>query len=129
MGNWLARWRRSPPGARGERLAAKHLKRAGYRILTRNLRSRLGEIDILAEAPDRHTIVIVEVKSGSGGSVPPEAHLTRAKQRKLVSLAAQLLRRYRLTQRPLRFDLIAVELPPRGAPVVRHHEGAFEAHV
>ncbi len=45
--------------ARGERTAARHLTRRGYRILGRNLRNRFGEIDILAEDPDRRTVVVV----------------------------------------------------------------------
>lgn len=125
-------WRRGGRqalGARGERLAAKHLKRAGYRILDRNLRSRIGEIDLLAEAPDRRTLVIVEVKSATGDAVPPEHHVTPAKQRKLVSLAASLVRRRGLSGRPVRFDVVAVTFPPRGKPALRHHRGAFESHV
>ena len=35
-------------GREGERLAARHLKSMGYRVLTKNYRSRQGEIDIIA---------------------------------------------------------------------------------
>jgi putative endonuclease len=120
---------RLPLGARGERLAARHLRRAGYRILARNLRNRFGEVDLLALDPDGRTIVIVEVKAGSDGAVEPEVHLTRDKQRRLVALAAQVARRYRLTDRPFRFDLVAVDIPHDGKPVIRHHVAAFESHV
>ena len=40
-------------GPTGEKLAAQHLRRQGFRILDQNLRRRYGEIDLLAEAPDR----------------------------------------------------------------------------
>lgn len=119
-------------GARGERAAARQLKQSGYRLLARNLRSKLGEIDLLAEAPDGRTIVIVEVKSGAGGSadaIPPEVHVNNHKRRKLAMLAADLVRRRHWQDRPVRFDVIAVLLPERGPAVIRHHVAAFESHL
>ncbi|MCE9589476.1 MAG: YraN family protein [Planctomycetes bacterium] len=116
-------------GARGERAAARHLKQAGYRILARNMRTKLGEIDLLALAPDGKTIVIVEVKSASGDGVPPEVHVNNHKRRKLTALASELARRKKWTDRAIRFDVVAVVLPPRGAAVIRHHVGAFESVV
>jgi putative endonuclease len=128
------------PGPRGERVAARHLKQHGYRVLGRNLRLAGGEIDILAEAPDRRTIVIVEVKSGyvPGGSaggdpnhspVRPEEHVNTAKRRKLTGLALEAARRFKLHHRPIRFDVIGVDLVKGGEPRVRHHAGAFQSHV
>jgi putative endonuclease len=118
-------------GPHGERLAARHLKRHGYRILARNLRTGLGEIDLLVEAPDRRTIVVVEVKTGSSSATElrPELHVNVAKQRKLAVLAAQLLRQQRLRDRPIRFDVIGIDVPEKGPAVIRHHEGAFESHL
>lgn len=122
--------------ARGEWVAARHLQRRGYRIIGRNLRNRLGEIDLLAIAPDRRTVVIVEVKSRATASAThpvdelvPEARVNRSKQRKLVALAAQLARRSGLSQRPIRFDVVGVDLPDRKRPIVRHHVAAFESHI
>lgn len=121
-------------GRRAEHLAGKHLKRLGYRILGKNLRTPRGEIDLLAEAPDGRTVVIVEVKAGSrsagdtegeGAGPRPEWHVTREKQRRLAGLAVQTVRRLGLTDRPLRFDIVAVIVPARGRPVVRHWPGAF----
>jgi len=119
-------------GAQGERAAAKYLKQHKYRILARNLRSRMGEIDILAQAPDRHTIVVVEVKTRKiedvfMDSILPEEHVNRDKQRKLAALASQLVNRYHLDDRPIRFDVIGVDLVATGKPVIRHHEAAFES--
>ncbi len=53
-------------GRLGEDLAAKELRRRGYRIRERNFRCSLGEIDIVAE--DGEEIVIVEVKARSAGA-------------------------------------------------------------
>lgn len=124
--------RRSRTGPRGERIAAKHLKATGYRILARNLRNRFGEVDLLAQAPDGRTIVIVEVKSrmltaSSDATTRPEVHVNATKQRKLVALAAQIVRTHRLADRPVRFDVIGVDIPQHGKPIIRHHEAAFES--
>lgn len=124
-------------GDRGERLAARFLRRQGYRILGRKLRTRMGEVDILAEAPDRRTVVVVEVKSsasrGAGMSgaqeLQPEVHVDGRKRRRLAFLAAQLARRYGFTGRPIRFDVVGVEFQSGAKPVVRHHVAAFESPV
>ena len=51
-------------GDKGERAAVRHLKRLGFRIIVRNARNRIGEIDIIAVDPDdSDCIVFVEVKT------------------------------------------------------------------
>ncbi|MEM8737720.1 MAG: YraN family protein [Planctomycetota bacterium] len=116
-------------GRAGERFAARHLKKSGYRLLARNLRTRHGELDLIALSPD-HAIVCVEVKAGAANPhFPAEGHVTPAKQRKIVALAAAVARRHRLTGRRFRFDVIAVEYPARGEPRLRHHVGAFLSHI
>ena len=120
------------PAARSERLAARHLRSRGYLILARNLRNRFGEIDILAQGPDQRTLVVVEVKSSvsTRALAPrPEQRVNHAKQRRLTLLACQVARRYRLTDRPIRFDVIGVDLVPHQPPALRHHLGAFTAKV
>ncbi len=125
----LHRWRSRSTGDRGEDRAADHLREQGYTILARNVRSRLGEIDIVAQAPDGRTIVIVEVKASASASqrFTPEMHVTKAKRRKLITLATQFVRRHNLIDRPLRFDVIAVEIAANAPAVVRHHVHAFDS--
>lgn len=128
---WLRRF--TATGPRGERAAARYLKQHGYRVLARNVRNRFGEIDIIAQPRnDARTVVIVEVKAAAGEPgrpFRPEVHVNHAKRRKLVALSAQVLRACRLTDRRVRYDVVAVELPSHGPPVIRHHPGAFESHV
>ncbi len=134
LGRLLARAAAPPTrrlGRRGERAAARHLRRRGFRILERNRTTRLGEIDIRALAPDRHTLVVVEVKTrvlGPGGSEAsrrPERSVTAHKRRKLLSLARSLQRSPRYRDLPVRIDVVAVEYPPDGGrPMLRHHEAA-----
>ncbi|MEM1212112.1 MAG: YraN family protein [Planctomycetota bacterium] len=135
---------RGKPGPRGEAVAARFLRRHRYRILRRNARNRFGEVDLLALAPDRRTLVLVEVKSRELTQPPPtpntpqpvphdqlpEWRVTHHKERRLNALAAQLARQHRWTNRPWRFDVIGVDLPPKPhKPVIRHHPAAFESHV
>lgn len=125
----LKRQYRSSTGARGERAAADLLKRTGYRVMARNLRNRFGEIDLVALAPDGRTVVIIEVKTAERADAMPELRVNQKKQRKLTALAAQIVRRYKLENKPIRFDVIAVNLPPDADPIVRHYQAAFESHV
>src|SRR5258707_13931255 len=73
--------RRRALGALGERLAAKHLQRAGYRIIDRNFRTRYGELDLVARGPG--ALVFCEVKTlVSGGLRGPPAPLDAIGPRK-----------------------------------------------
>ena len=56
--------RRADLGKKGEDRAAEALSAAGMSIISRNFRSRSGEIDIIAL--DGETLVFVEVKAWSG---------------------------------------------------------------
>ncbi len=115
---WAQLWRpaadsRQQMGARAENAAARYLQRCGYRILARNLRTRTGEIDIVAQ--HNGWLVIVEVRSRQEDSpVAPRETLTRKKRRKLAALAEQLRKRYRLRDMPVRVDLVEVTVNERG---------------
>ena len=125
----LKRQQKSSTGSRGERAAADFLKKNRYKVLARNLRNRFGEIDIIAMTPDGKTAVIVEVKTAENPNARPELRVNQKKQHRLTALAAQVVRRYKLQDHPIRFDVIAVNLPPNCEPVIRHYEAAFDSHV
>jgi putative endonuclease len=75
-------------GKQGEQAAAEYLQRAGMRILARNWRCGLGEIDIVAA--DRRALVACEVKTRSDTryGTPLEA-VTFRKRSRLRRLAVQ----------------------------------------
>ncbi|MFN3191748.1 MAG: YraN family protein [Aureliella sp.] len=115
-----------PLGLRGEKLAAKYLRRKGYRILEHGHRQRRGEIDLIAL--HKKCIVFVEVKtwrSGAGGD-PSEAVDLR-KQRRLTRAALIYLKEKRVLDQPARFDVISIVWPESSEPTIRHFESAFEA--
>ncbi len=111
-------------GDRGERLAARYLRRQGLRIVTRGYRTGAGEVDLIARDGDR--LVFVEVKTRRRGA-PAEA-VTPEKQRRLTLAALHFLRRHDLLDVPARFDVVAI-VWPEGArrPRIEHLRNAFEA--
>jgi putative endonuclease len=113
-------------GPRGEALAAEYLKKAGYRILSCNVRSVLGEIDIVAR--DGATICFIEVKTRTSDAFgcPGEA-VSISKQRKLVRLARVFLQDHNLYGLPSRFDVVSVLIPPGGPVLIELIPNAFEA--
>lgn len=114
-------------GARGERLAAKYLRRKGYAILARGARDRrLGEIDLIAV--DGRTVVFVEVKTRTSHDKghPAEA-VDATKQSRIVRLALRYLRRHDLLENAARFDIVAITWPDaQRPPTIEHFPNAFE---
>ena len=122
-------------GARGEREAAQWLAARGYRVIERNIRMGMGELDILAHAPDGRTIVAIEVKSrvrrggapGASRTVAPEASVTARKRAKLLRLLDTLATANRWHDRPRRIDIVAVEFDEEGRKEIRHFENAVRS--
>ncbi len=94
-------------GRWGEDLVARAYVRAGYRIVARNWRCELGEIDLVAARDD--TIVICEVKARRSDRYgPAAAAVTPAKQARLRRLAARWLADTAVSGVTVRFDVAAV---------------------
>ena len=111
-------------GPAGERVAAGHLRRAGYRIVARNYRCRAGEIDLIAL--DGDTVVFVEVKTRAHHTAAdPEINVTYHKRRQVTKVAKYFLMERSAQQRPCRFDVMAVVMPEEGDPTVEHFIDAF----
>jgi len=112
-------------GPRGENVAAKFLRNEGYKILLRNFRCAVGEIDIIAR--DGKTIVFVEVKTRADDQPTPEDQVNSPKQHQITKAAKFYLSRYGVPQPPARFDVVAIVWPPGREPQIRHTPDAFEA--
>jgi putative endonuclease len=111
-------------GKEGERVAEQYLKNKGYKLIERNYRCALGELDLIVL--DRRVVVFVEVKTrtGHGYGSPLEAVEFR-KQRKMIQAAQYFLSEKKLHQRDARFDVVGISWLGR-EPVVEHIENAFE---
>jgi putative endonuclease len=96
-----------PIGQRGEDAAVDAYRRRGYRIVARNWRCRIGELDLVVER--RGVLVFCEVKSRRGRAfgVGYEA-VTRRKQAKLRSLAEAFLQAAGSRPQAIRFDVASV---------------------
>lgn len=110
-------------GSRGEDLAAEFLKDRGYRIITRNYKTPIGELDIIAK--DGETLVFVEVKTRSSNAYgyPFEAVDSR-KKHKLKDLALLYLKNQKKNC-AVRFDVISINLTDTKR-VIEHIKDAFE---
>ena len=119
-------------GKTGEDLAVAELEARGYVIVARRYRTRHGEIDVVARHGD--TTVFVEVKARTTGEYGGGADaVTAGKQRRLISMATDYLVRHRLTERPCRFDVVAIDVaadregPRSPRPQVTIYRNAFDA--
>lgn len=112
-------------GIAGEDHAAAHLERLGFAIVTRNHRTRHGELDIVA--CDGHTLVIVEVKTRRAGGRPWDS-LHPRKRAQVRRMAAEYLAT--VTDRPrvpeIRLDAIGIVLDADDRLLTLDHlEGAM----
>ena len=97
---------RSERGRLGEEYAARLLEREGYRILSRNFRTRYGEIDLIAQKGE--ILAFVEVKTRAADSLSrPAAAVSRRKQGRIILAAEGYLQRFPTALQP-RFDVVEV---------------------
>jgi putative endonuclease len=96
-------------GRGGEDAAAGVFERRGFRVLARNWRCPLGELDLVLEKDG--VLVFCEVKTRSGAAFGGgyEA-VTWSKRRKLRLLAEAFLATHRPRYRGMRFDVASVWL-------------------
>ncbi len=115
---------RAAAGTAAEERAARYLAERGVRIVLRNWRCRMGEIDLVAR--EGAALLIVEVRSRVRGEYGgAAASVTFAKRRRIVRAARHLLMlRPDLARLPARFDVIALDGAEGRIEWIR---GAFEA--
>lgn len=105
-------------GALGEDLAVEHLRRLGFVIVQRNVRTRHGEIDLIA-VDEQATLVFAEVKTRRAGNrrrglCPEEQPLAflkfsqRSRLRRLASAWLYETPAHRPRAATIRFDAIGV---------------------
>jgi putative endonuclease len=112
-------------GRRGEQLAAVYITKAkNYKILMRNYRTRMGEIDIIAQ--DGPSLIFIEVKTRNSAHCgrPAEA-VEKHKQYKIRKVAESYLARHQAWNRPCRFDVIEILTRQGKEPLINHITNAF----
>lgn len=113
------RQRAEKRGHRGEWLAAMMLRLKGYRIVARSYRTKLGEIDIIAQKGD--LIAIVEVKARRDEQLALDAVSAQSQRRINNAADIWLSKQKDFARLSIRFDIVAVV--PGKWP--KHFAGAF----
>ncbi len=111
-------------GRSSEDLAVDYLRENGYRIIKRNYKTKLGEIDIIAK--DKDVLCFIEVKSRKTerfGS--PREAVSNLKQRKISRVALAYLKENNLLDSKARFDVVAI-IYPDNKPQFELIKDAFE---
>ena len=109
-------------GRYGEDVAAAHVVARGWRVLDRNWRCRLGELDLVGLDGDELVVVEVKTRRSTAYGSPAEA-VTWRKLARIRQLAAQWLAEHDVRVASVRVDVIAVLLPRSGAAQVEHLTG------
>jgi putative endonuclease len=97
-------------GKKGEEYAAKILEASGYKILEKNHKTPLGEIDIIAY--DKKTLVFIEVKMRrSLNKGHPLEAVTEKKQKQIIKNSMFFLNEMNWHDKDIRFDVISIITP------------------
>jgi len=111
-------------GTKGEDLAVTFLKKKGYKIIARNYKTFIGEIDIIAK--DGNITVFIEVKTRTNDSFGyPFVAVNTKKKKKLKNLALLYLKN-KGQESPVRFDVFSIFYMDNGKKVIEHIKDAFE---
>lgn len=109
-------------GRIGERQAEKFLKKAGFKVIARNVHVGYDEIDLIAKQGD--TLIFVEVKTRKNENFGrPAAAVNRAKRKKLSRAAMHFLKKRKIHPPRIRFDVVEVV---GEKPEIRHIPNAFQ---
>lgn len=126
MRGWLAKLL----GNRGESAAARYLRRHGYKIIARNWKNNLGEIDLIARQKTElgPLLVFIEVKTRkSTRSGQPHEAVGHHKQSQLTRVGLSYLKSHGLLDHRARFDVISIIWPEDAKePQIEHIQNAFE---
>ena len=111
-------------GQSGEEVAIDLLKKNGYKILVKNYRTKLGEIDIVARDKDTTCFIEVKTRQTEKFGLPQEA-VFRSKQKKISKVAIKFLKDNNLLDKKARFDVVSV-MYKEGIPKIDLIKNAFE---
>jgi len=114
-------------GERGEKFAARYLRRHGYKILIRRFKGRGGQIDLVCRHKDWLVFVEVKTRKGEEYGAPSES-VKREKQTHASKTALDYLRLLDHPQVRWRFDIVEVILPDgaRRPADIRLIQNAFD---
>ena len=112
-------------GKIGEKLAVSYLHGEGYKIIERNYRTKLGEIDIIADCKGCTCFVEVRAKNSPAFGLPEETILKK-KQLQISKAALAYIKQFKLEDKSCRFDVVCIEGVESLMPQVRLIKNAFD---
>ena len=110
-------------GKKGEELAARFLKKSGYKILEKNFKKPYGEIDIIAQKGENIAFVEVKTRKSDIYGTPAE-FVTAKKQLRLKKAAYAYIQKNNLDAE-FTFDIIEVYLNTENGVKINHLINAF----
>ena len=114
-------------GAAGEDAAEGFLRLSGYRIVARNVRTKVGELDFVAL--DGETLCFVEVKARATAEYGRAVEAVGPQKQRRLAKAALLFLAKNRSQRPCRFDVLGLDRGRDGAWSFTLVKNAFDAPV
>ncbi len=98
---------RKKVGDEGESFAEKYLRKRGYKILERNYRTPIGEIDIVAKDGEYTVFIEVKTRQSLQYGAPIDA-VDRRKRERIRRLALLYLKHKKIDDSPVRFDVVGL---------------------
>lgn len=111
-------------GQWGEQQAVDYLRSQGFKILARNYRAPVGEIDIIASSRKELLFVEVKTRRGVAFGLPQEAVGAR-KQQQIIRTAHWYLQNEKIGKLQPRFDVVAILCQSDNAAKIQHLPNAF----
>ena len=111
-------------GAWGEDQAVEYLRQQGIKIIERNFRTLVGEIDIIARHKSVLLFVEVKTRRSNAFGTPQEAVGPR-KQRQIIRTAQWYLQNHKNIKLQPRFDVVAILCQSDGTALITHLPDAF----
>jgi putative endonuclease len=112
-------------GKQGEEAAAAFLRKKGYKLLRRNFRTKMGEVDIIAKDGDVYCFIEVKTRDSLRFGAPVEA-VSSFKQRQIAKAALAFLKENNLLDQKARFDVISVTRSPESESRTEIIQNAFD---
>lgn len=112
-------------GNAGEQMAVEYLASKGYRVLITNYRSKIGEIDVIAEKGSVLAFIEVKTRASLRYGRPSEA-VDYRKQQRIIRTALLYVQKYSI-DKAVRFDVLEIVCQGDKSSI-NHIQNAFELH-
>lgn len=99
-------------GRAGEKAAADLLRSRGYEVVGSGFRARRGELDLVCRRGG--TLVVVEVKTRTGGAFGTPLEAVGPRKRRAMMAAAAEYRALAAWRGPIRFAVVGMTVEPAG---------------